>query len=51
MGKIINPIIKEINSGSAVINYFAEVLVNRMTERAIFDITKESTKQEQFFDN
>ena len=41
MGKIINPIIKEINSGSAVINYFAEVLVNRMTERSIFDITKE----------
>ena len=41
MKNIISPIIKEVNSGSAVINYFAEVLVNRMTERSIFDITKE----------
>ena len=38
---ITNPIFKEINSGSGVIHYFAEVLVNRMTERSIFDITKE----------
>ena len=52
MDNIINPIIKEINSGSAVINYFAEVLVNRMTERSIFDITKEKyIKQLEPVDN
>ena len=39
--KITNPIFKEVNSGSEVIQYFAEVLQNRMTERSIFDITKE----------
>ena len=38
---VTNPIFKEINSGSGVIHYFAEVLVNKMTERSIFDITKE----------
>ena len=38
---ITNPIFKEVNSGSGVIHYFAEVLNNRMTERSIFDITKE----------
>ena len=38
---ITNPIFKEINSGSGVIHYFAEVLVNKMTQRSIFDITKE----------
>ena len=39
--KITNPIFKEVTSGSEVIQYFAEVLQNRMTERSIFDITKE----------
>lgn len=38
---ITDPIFKEINSGSGVIHFFAEVLVNKMTERSIFDITKE----------
>ena len=41
MNSIIDPILKEISTGSGVINFFAEVLANRMTERSIFDITKE----------
>ena len=41
MANITRPIFKEVNSGSGVIHLFAEVLVNRMTERSIFDITKE----------
>ena len=41
MTNITNPIFKEVNTGSGVIHYFAEVLVNRMTTRSIFDITKE----------
>ena len=38
---ITNPIFKEVNNGSGVIQYFAEVLNNRMTQSSIFDITKE----------
>ena len=42
MKNIISPIIKEVNTVSAVINYFTEVLVDRMSESSIFDITKEN---------
>ena len=38
---ITNPILNEIKTGSAVIPFFAEVLINRMTEKSVFEISKE----------
>ena len=38
---IVNPILNEIKSGAAVINYFSEVVNHRMTEKSVFDLTKE----------
>ena len=38
---ITNSILKEINSGSAVIPFFSEVLINRMTEQSVFEVSKE----------
>ena len=38
---IINPILNEIKTGSAVIPFFAEVLINRMTEKSVFEVSKE----------
>ena len=41
LSNIINTILHEVNSGSAAIPFLSEVLVNRMTERSVFEITKE----------
>ena len=41
LNNIISPILKEIKSGNGAIPYFSEVLLNRMTDKSVFEITKE----------
>ena len=39
---IIDPILKDIKSCTSVIPFFSEIAMNRMTEKSVFDITKEN---------
>ena len=41
LNNIISPILKEIKSGNGAIPYFSEVLLNKMTDKSVFEITKE----------